>query len=109
IAWLVNRLVRRVIRRAFAQWERGGRLTWLRDRRGFGLLEKTAATPDARRHQRAETMSGGIRGFASIFVWAVAFVFMLGALGIKANTLLTSAGLIGVALGFGAQNVLRDL
>jgi small conductance mechanosensitive channel len=73
------------------------------------MLEKTAPTPDMRRHQRAETLSAGIRSFATIIVWSVAAVMMLSALGIEASTLLTSAGLIGVALGFGAQNLLRDL
>jgi small conductance mechanosensitive channel len=62
-----------------------------------------------RRQQRAETLSGGIRSFATIIIWGIALVLMLSALGIEASTLLTSAGLIGVALGFGAQNLLRDL
>jgi moderate conductance mechanosensitive channel len=111
-AWVVNRLVRRVIRRAIRQWESGGQLSWVRkvrNRRMFALLDKTAPTPDIRRSQRAETIGGGIRSFASIIVWGTALVFMLSVLGIEASTLLTSAGLIGVALGFGAQNLLRDL
>jgi small conductance mechanosensitive channel len=73
------------------------------------LLEKTGPTPDLRRHQRAETIAGGLRSFGSIIVWAIALVWMLSALGIEASKILTSAGLIGVALGFGAQNLLRDL
>jgi small-conductance mechanosensitive channel len=108
-AWVANRLIRRLIRRGVAQWEQGGQFTWIRKRRMFALLEKTGSTPDLRRHQRAETIAGGFRSFASIIVWSVALVFMLAALGIDASTLLTSAGLIGVALGFGAQNLLRDL
>src|SRR4051812_38960965 len=108
VAWVVNRLVRRMIRRAVGQWERGGRLS-IRGKRVFGILDKTAPTPDMRRQQRAETLSGGFRSFATIIIWGVAGVFMLSALGIEASTLLTSAGLIGVALGFGAQNLLRDL
>jgi small conductance mechanosensitive channel len=108
-AWVVNRIARRLIRRASRQWESGGRFSWLRDKRVFALLDKTGPTPDIRRHQRAETIGAGIRSFVSIAIWAIAFIAMLGALGIKATTLLTSAGLIGVALGFGAQNLLRDL
>jgi small conductance mechanosensitive channel len=108
-AWVIGRLLRRLIRRAVGQWETGGRFSWVRKRRMFALLEKTGPTPDLRRHQRAETIAGGIRSFASIIVWGTALVFMLAALGIEASTLLTSAGLIGVALGFGAQNLLRDL
>ncbi len=47
--------------------------------------------------------------FVTIIVWVIAVVWMLSVLGVEAATLLTSAGLIGVALGFGAQNLLRDL
>jgi small conductance mechanosensitive channel len=110
VAWIVSRLLRRFIRRSVVQWETGGRFTWIRRRRVFQLLEKTGpSTPDLRRHQRAETLAAGIRSFASIIVWSIAIVFILAVLGIEASTLLTSAGLIGVALGFGAQNLLRDL
>jgi small conductance mechanosensitive channel len=110
VAWIVNRLLRRFIRRAVLQWETGGRFTWIRRRRVFALLEKTGpSTPDLRRHQRAETIAAGIRSFASIIVWTIAIVYILAVLGVEATALLTSAGLIGVALGFGAQNLLRDL
>jgi small conductance mechanosensitive channel len=50
-----------------------------------------------------------LSGFATIVVWVIAGVWMLSVLGVEASTLLTSAGLIGVALAFGAQNLLRDL
>src|SRR5690242_15881657 len=56
VAFVVNRLVRRFIRRWVRTWESGKRFTWLRDRRVFGLLDKTEPTPDVRRHQRAETI-----------------------------------------------------
>jgi small-conductance mechanosensitive channel len=62
-----------------------------------------------RRHQRAETIGAGLSSFVTIFVWMIAIVWMLAVLGVEAATLLTSAGLIGVALAFGAQNLLRDL
>ena len=54
-------------------------------------------------------MASGFGGLATIVVWVVAVVWILSVLGVKASTLLTSAGLIGVALAFGAQNLLRDL
>src|SRR5207237_5527850 len=64
---------------------------------------------DQRRHQRAETIGAGLSSFTTIVVWIFAAVWMLSVLGVEAATLLTSAGLIGVALAFGAQNLLRDL
>jgi moderate conductance mechanosensitive channel len=86
------RIARRVIRRAMRRWENANR---------FVEIE--------RRHQRAETIGAGLSSFAAIVLWMIAFVWMLAVLGVEAGTLLTSAGLIGVALAFGAQNLLRDL
>src|SRR6516162_556244 len=43
-AWVVNRIARRLIRRASRQWESGGRFSWMRDKRMFALLEKTGPT-----------------------------------------------------------------
>lgn len=90
LAWLVNRLIRRGIRRTVRRWARSGLMT------------------TERRHQRAETVGRGLSSFAAIIVWIIAIVWMLAVLGVHAATLLTSAGLIGVALAFGAQNLLRD-
>ena len=107
-AFLVARLLRRSIRRAMRRWEEGGRIA--NRRRGRpALLESSRPTPTIRRHQRAEAMASGFGGLATIVVWVVAVVWILSVLGVKASTLLTSAGLIGVALAFGAQNLLRDL
>jgi small conductance mechanosensitive channel len=90
-AFIVNRIVRRVIRRLARRWERTGLL------------------PSERAHQRAITIGAGLSSFAAIIVWIIATIWSLSVLGVSAATLLTSAGLIGVALAFGAQNLLRDL
>jgi small conductance mechanosensitive channel len=107
-AYVIARLTRRLLKRAVRRWERFGRFVWWR-RRGVLGPGVAAAAADARRHQRAETIGAGMSSFASIVVWTIAAVWMLAVLGIEAATLLTSAGLIGVALAFGAQNLLRDL
>jgi moderate conductance mechanosensitive channel len=91
LAFIVARIVRRIIKRSLRRWERVGRTT------------------SERRHQRAVTIGAGLASFSAIVVWVVAGVWMLAVLGVSAATLLTSAGLIGVALAFGAQNLLRDL
>ncbi|MGH8978027.1 MAG: mechanosensitive ion channel family protein, partial [Acidimicrobiia bacterium] len=50
-----------------------------------------------------------LASFTSIIVWIVAAALILSVFGISGGAVLTSAGLIGVALAFGAQNLLRDL
>jgi moderate conductance mechanosensitive channel len=108
-AMLVSRIARRLIRRSMRRWEEGGRLTAMRRRATPGVLQSSKQTPTIRRHQRAQTIAAGLTSFATIIIWVVAVVWMLSILGVEASTLLTSAGLIGVALAFGAQNLLRDL
>lgn len=107
-AFLANRIARRVIRRAVRRWEKVGQVT-VRGRRVLKLLESSAPVPTIRRHQRAETIAHGLSSFASIIIWIVAAGMALGVFGISGGAVLTSAGLIGVALAFGAQNLLRDV
>ncbi len=109
LAVVANRIARRVLRRAVRRWEQGGRFAAVRRRTPLRVLEPLTPTAAERRRQRAETIGSGLSSFVTIFVWIIAIVWMLAVLGVEAATLLTSAGLIGVALAFGAQNLLRDL
>src|SRR3712207_4525102 len=62
----------------------------------------------ARRTQRSEAIGSVLRSCASIVVLAIAVVLGLGELGINLAPILASAGVVGVALGFGAQNLVKD-
>jgi small conductance mechanosensitive channel len=108
-AVIVNRLVRRFIRRAVARWESNVGKVRVRGRRVRLIPEPTSPTPTARRHERAQTIARGLASLASLVVWIVAAALILSVFGISGAAVLTSAGLIGVALAFGAQNLLRDL
>ena len=111
-AYVLNRLVRFAIRRVVRRLERAPyrhRLRNLKRRTGLALLDTTGSIPSERRQQRAATIGAGIRSLASIVIWTVAVIGILGALGVELGPLMAGAGLIGVALGFGAQNLLRDL
>lgn len=113
VAFLANRLVRSLIRRTvrrLAHEPTRERLQRIKRRTGLSLLDTTqTATPTVRSYQRSETIGAGLRSLASIIIWTVAIIAILGALGVRLGPLLAGAGLIGVALGFGAQNLLRDL
>jgi small conductance mechanosensitive channel len=107
-AVIANRLLRRVVRRAVARWENAASRT-VAGRRVRLLPEPSAPTPTARRHERAQTIARGLASLTSIVVWIIAAALILSVFGISGSAVLTSAGLIGVALAFGAQNLLRDL
>jgi small-conductance mechanosensitive channel len=63
---------------------------------------------DERRHQRVRALGSILRSAASVTVFAIAGVVVLGDIGINLAPLLASAGVVGVAIGFGAQNLVRD-
>jgi moderate conductance mechanosensitive channel len=61
-----------------------------------------------RRAQRAETIGSVFKSIVSFIVFGLAFVMILGELGVNLGPILASAGIVGVAIGFGAQNLVRD-
>jgi small-conductance mechanosensitive channel len=71
---------------------------------------RTAVSPlvHERRKQRAETMGSVLKSVTSIVVLTLAVISALGVVGLDVAPLIASAGIVGVALGFGAQNLVRD-
>jgi small conductance mechanosensitive channel len=71
----------------------------------------TAAIHEAateRRHQRAHALGSILRSAASVTIFAIAGTAALGDLGVNLAPVLASAGVVGVAVGFGAQGLVRD-
>jgi len=63
---------------------------------------------DADSEQRAETLVRAIRYVVSAAVAVVVVLLVLGELGMSITPLLATAGVAGVAFGFGAQALVRD-
>src|SRR5205085_8651328 len=105
--WLVNKLISRVISRA-----PGGRPLPVPLRRLGSQpdpeAERRAAVAAERRRQRAETMASVLRSIASFVIITVVAIMVIGELGYNVAPLIASAGLVGVALGFGAQSLVKD-
>jgi small conductance mechanosensitive channel len=68
----------------------------------------TALVPE-RRRQRAEAIGSVLRSSASAAIFTIAGLMILRELGFDLAPLLASAGIAGVALGFGAQTLVKDL
>ncbi|MEE1811497.1 mechanosensitive ion channel family protein [Streptomyces sp. BE133] len=68
-----------------------------------GLLVNTE-----RRRQRSEAIGSVLRSVASFLILGTAALMILGAFQINLAPLLASAGVAGVALGFGARNLVTD-
>ncbi|HEX6238780.1 MAG TPA: mechanosensitive ion channel family protein [Acidimicrobiales bacterium] len=109
IAWLVNRLVRRGIRRftdRIASPESTKRLSKLKRRAPAALVDTGSFS--LRSAARAQTLALVLRSITSIVIWGLAAVLILGELGVALGPLIAGAGVAGVALGFGAQSLVKD-
>ena len=63
---------------------------------------------EARRRRRLTTVIGLVGGVVVVIVWFIVVLTMLSAFGVDLGPLIASAGIAGVALGFGAQTLVRD-
>jgi small-conductance mechanosensitive channel len=111
IAMLIRFLLHRAIRRLATSTSRAAMPALLKP-----LKEKAAAAPATdgtfipeRRRQRAEAIGSVLRSFVTAVVFTMATLLVLGELGFNLGPLLASAGIVGVALGFGAQSLVKDL
>ena len=92
IRWLLFKLVNRVVRRAAHST----------------LPDRMNVATTARRAQRAETIGSLLQSIITGLLVAVFATMMLSELGVDIAPIIASAGILGIALGFGAQSLVKD-
>jgi moderate conductance mechanosensitive channel len=103
LQFVAHRLIDRLVRRA----EEGV----LPDRIAQATLGRNTQEPplgSTRRVQRAQAMGSLLKSITSGVIVAVIFTMMLSALGFAIGPIIASAGILGVALGFGSQTLVKD-
>lgn len=104
LAYLANRGISLLIKRT------GQRMADNADRLGGYMPDRLRTQRlDGRSVARAATMSTIARSIATAVVVTVAAAWILAVLGVSLAAIFASAGVVGVALGFGAQNLVRDV
>ncbi|GLW69527.1 mechanosensitive ion channel protein MscS [Kitasatospora phosalacinea] len=73
-----------------------------------GLLANSGVVNTERRQQRSEAIGSVLRSVASFTILGTASLMALSVLGVDLAPLLASAGVAGVAIGFGARNLVTD-
>ncbi|MEP6624153.1 MAG: mechanosensitive ion channel family protein, partial [Acidimicrobiia bacterium] len=68
----------------------------------------TGPVPSLRRALRAETIGAVLRSLIAAMIWATAIVMILNALSVNLAAIGIGASIIGVAVGFGSQSLVRD-
>jgi small conductance mechanosensitive channel len=91
-AFILNRVLRIVVRRV-----------------AMRVVKLRPGSQLAHRPQRVDTIASALGSLVTIVVVIVALFAVIGAFGVNLAPLLAGAGLAGVILGFGAQNMLRDV
>ncbi|WP_082563474.1 MULTISPECIES: mechanosensitive ion channel family protein [unclassified Nocardioides] len=107
--WLLHRLIDRVVRQTedgsvtgrVSNMTFGGRSVGSR----FGISPTDAAT---RRMARARTMGSLLKSIVTGVIFTIVLIMTISELGYDVAPLIASAGILGVALGFGAQALVRD-
>ncbi|MEM7091966.1 MAG: mechanosensitive ion channel family protein [Actinomycetota bacterium] len=109
LAWLINRFARRAIS-AFSDGIRSQpshpRLRMLR-RLGPGADEMNRSEAD-RAPARAEAIESVLKSLVTVSTFCVALLLVLGEFDINLAPLLAGAGVVGIAIGFGAQSIVSD-
>lgn len=97
----INRMVRRTV-------EKEPPKAVLGSARAARIVFGGAGAYSERRALRAETIGSVLRSITTVVISAIAVVTALEMLGYAVGPVLASAGVLGVALGFGAQNLVKD-
>ena len=108
-AWIVNRLLKRSVKRTLRAMHSGAvreRIGAVRRRTPNALLETEVTS--LRAEQRITALTSVLRSVLTFVIFLIAGFLILGEIGLEIGPLLAGAGIIGVALGFGAQSLVKD-
>ena len=106
VRWLLHRLIARVVR---TMTERtGARHDDVDGSRAGRIWAQATGQARARHQQRMATLGSLLRSVVTFVVGLIATLTVMDLVGIPLGPLLASAGVGGVALGFGAQSLVKD-
>ena len=103
---LAGWLVSRIVTRAIAHFKQRIARPALRDVGRDPSVSEEAETLRAK--ARAETLAGVLRSVALTAVWSFTVLLVVAQLDINLGPLLAGASLLGIAIGFGARDLVRD-
>ena len=109
IALIANRLVTRGVKRTLRTLHSGAvreRMGALRRRTPNALLETDEVS--LRAEQRINALTSVLRSVSTAVIFAIAGFMILGEMGLNLAPLLAGAGIVGLAVGFGAQSLVKD-
>tara|TARA_B100000686_G_scaffold320378_1_gene371962 strand:- start:4334 stop:5365 length:1032 start_codon:yes stop_codon:yes gene_type:complete len=113
VIFIAGFVVSRVMKKAVKHF--GERLTDDKKNRALQQIKKVKAgkmlideQQEERNKARTETLTSVLSSGANLVIWTVAALMILGEIGINLGPLIAGAGIVGVAVGFGAQSIVKD-
>lgn len=94
LAWIAMKVLKRLLRQL--------------EKRLLTESEKEGEPPSESR-KRVETLVRLLKQAAFLTLWIVVVLVLLTELGVKVGPIIAGAGILGLAIGFGAQNLVRDI
>jgi small-conductance mechanosensitive channel len=73
------------------------------------LFKRAGEKKDEEFKKRMDTLGSIIGSLLKVTIIIVAVIMIMGELGVKVGPILAAAGIVGVAIGFGAQHLVKDL
>ena len=107
IRWLLHRVVDRVVRQA-SEGGLGDKVSRFSFGKAAEATEAQNAIASARRTQRAQTMGDLLKSIITGLLVAIIGTMVLSEVGVNIAPIIASAGIVGVAIGFGAQSLVKD-
>jgi moderate conductance mechanosensitive channel len=111
VALIIRAIVHRMINRAVRPLRTGDMPRILRpfkERVGTSALLESTGLLSERRSQRAATIGSVLKSGVSFTILVIVFLLVLSELGIDLAPFIAGTSIVGVALGFGAQNIVKD-
>ena len=111
VAWIATRVAQRYVRRLVTRIVAPDRTATARRLARIGIDNPTSimgAEAGPRRSARATSISGVVGSTITVLIWVVAVILVIGEFGFDLGPFIAGAGIAGVALGFGAQSLVKD-
>ncbi|MEO8518587.1 MAG: mechanosensitive ion channel family protein [Dermatophilaceae bacterium] len=105
LRWVLHRTIDRAVSNTLA---RAARRESHAPGRANRLLAQATGLSQDRSTQRAATMGAILKSTSTFVIFTLALLTVMATLGLPLGPLLASAGVVGVALGFGAQSLVKD-
>jgi small conductance mechanosensitive channel len=105
LRWVLHRAIDRIVANALTRAARNETQT---PRRATRILAQATGLDEERKTQRAATMGAILKSSSTFVIFTLALLTVMATVGLPLGPLLASAGVGGVALGFGAQSLVKD-